>query len=133
MSSSYSSEELTDILHRALKALEEGRYGHIFRRPNEPWHLARDLTRLNSCCPDSIIKEEDYWGVIIDCLEAALEKPLTSYKKPEEPICSHKEAFDQEMFAFVVQLSDFTRPIYTKFCLNEQSDGTWYISIDCHT
>jgi hypothetical protein len=80
-----------------------------------------------------IKNEKSYWGVIIDCLETALEDPVNTHKKPEEPICSHKEALGLEMFAFVVQLDDFTREIYTKFCLKPLTDGTWYISIDCHT
>lgn len=134
MSSTHSAEELTDILRRALEAFDNNCYGHVFRSSGEPWHLARDIERLNACCPDSEIEEEDdYWGVITDCLEEALKNPLKFYKEPEEPISAHKEALDLEMFAFVVQLDDFTRPIYTKFCLKEQSDGTWYISIDCHT
>lgn len=134
MSSPYTDKELIDILTRALDALESGRRGHIYRRPNEPWHLGRDLERLNECCPESdITKEKAYWYVILDCLEAALEDPSGTYKQPKEPISSHKEALGHEMFSFIVQLQDFTRPIYTKFCIKEETDGTWYISIDCHT
>ncbi|MDB4354094.1 hypothetical protein N9Z02_02205 [Akkermansiaceae bacterium] len=139
MSSPYSAEELTDILQRALDALESGRRGHIYRRSREtgeeePFHLKRDLEKLDACCPDfDIIKEATYWDTILDCLETALDNPLATYKKPEKPICSHDEALNHEMFSFSVQLGDFTRPIYTKFCLKEQSDGTWYVSIDCHT
>lgn len=139
MSSPRSSAELTAILHQALEALESGRRGHIWRRsrdqPSGPvaWHLARDLEKLNSCCPDyTIADEDDYWGIITDCLETALINPLQSYKRPKDPISKHREALGLEMFALVVQLDDFTRPIYTKFCLKEQSDGTYYISIDCH-
>lgn len=138
MSSNYSTEELTNILNRALDALTAGKKGHIYRRsrkgwPKEVYHLARDMDRLDTCCPNfDIVTEDSYWGVVLDCLEKALKNPLQAYKRPEEPICSHDEALDLEMFAFVVQLHDFTRPIYTKFCLKELSDGTWYISIDCH-
>ncbi len=133
MSSSYTKEELEEILNCALDAIEEGRRNHIYQR-GEPWHLPRDLERLDACCPsDDIKNEESYWGVIIDCLETALEDPISYYKQPEEPICSNKEALDLEMFAFVVQLDDFTRKIYTKFYLKLLTDGTWYISIDCHT
>lgn len=134
MSLPHSAEELTTILNVALDALEEGRREHIYRRANEPWHLANNLERLNACCPDFQIKtENDYWEIILDCLEIALSSPLDYYKQPQEPISSHKEAANLEMFAFVTKLEDFTRAIYTKFCLKEQSDGTWYISIDCHT
>ena len=131
---SFTIEELTDILHRALDALESGRHGHIYRRSGEPWHLFRDLEKLDACCPEATIqKEETYWGIILECLEEALQDPIGTYKEPEEPISNHKEALDHKMFAFIVQLEDFTCPIYTKFCLKEQTDGTWYISIDCHT
>ena len=132
MSSSYSSEELTDILRRALDALESGRYSLNSRRPSKPWHLATALERLNACCSFEIIEEDDYWGVVLDCLETALENPTRAYKKPEESICTHDEATGLEMFAFIVQLEDFTCTIYTKFCLKEQSDGTWYLAISCH-
>ncbi|MBK1830526.1 hypothetical protein JIN77_07300 [Verrucomicrobiaceae bacterium R5-34] len=134
MSIHYTDEELTDILQRALDALGSGRYDHVYRRPSEPFHMARGLTRLNACWRDGDdLDEDDYWLIIIDCLEAALLAPLKAYKCPEEPICSHPEALDLEMFAFVIELPDFTRAIYTKFCLKELSDGTWYISIGCHT
>lgn len=139
MSSPYTAEQLTDILHRALDALGSGRRGHIYRRSREtgreePYHLQRDLEKLDACCRDFDVKKEStYWDIIFDCLETALDRPMETYKRPEEPISIHPEAPDQEMFAFVVQLEDFTRPIYTKFCLKEQTDGTWYISIDCHT
>ena len=134
MSPTYTEAELVDILERALCSLEEGRRDHIYRRPNEPWHLARDLERLDACCPEGTInREEDYWGVILDCLELALQNPEKTYKLPENSVCSHQEAIHEVMHAFVVQPSDFTRPIYTKFCLKELTDGTWYISIGCHT
>jgi len=134
MSPTYTKAELVDILERALSALEDGRRDHIYRRPHEPWHLARDLERLNACCPKFTINtEDDYWGIIVDCLEIALQSPEETYKPPQHNICTHQEAKDHIMYAFVVQLSDFTRRIYTKFCLKELTDGTWYISIDCHT
>lgn len=139
MNSPYSVEQLTEILHRALDALESGRRGHIYRRSREtgaeePFHLRRDLEKLDACCRDFDVKKEStYWEIIVDCLETALDDPRGAYKRPEKPICSHDEALALEMFSFVVQLEDFTRPIYTKFCLKEQTDGTWYISIDCHT
>jgi len=134
MSSPHSAKELTTILNLALDALEKGRREHVYRRSGEPWHLANNLERLDACCPDFQIQtEEDYWEIILDCLETALSSPLLYYKQPQQPICSHQEAENLEMFAFVVPLEDFTREIYTKFCLNELSDGTWYISIDCHT
>jgi len=134
MSSPYTNEELIDILNLALDALESPRRGHIYRRPNEPWHLGRDLEKLNACCPDfEITTEKAYWDVILDCLIKALADPSGTYKRPQEPISSHKEALGLEMYSFIVQLDDFTRPIYTKFCLKEETDETWYISIDCHT
>ncbi len=139
MSGDHSEEELKEILERALAALESGRYDHIYRRcPNTGrrivWHLDRDLERLNACCPKYQIKDErDYFEIIVDCLETALEDPAKHYQRPEEDICTHPEADGLEMFAFVVELEEFTREIYTKFCLKELSDGEWYISIDCHT
>lgn len=134
MSAPYTSDELTDILERALAAMESGLYDHVYRRPDEPWHMERDLDRLNACCPKYKLSEEvDYWDTVQDCLTIALSAPESAYKKPEEPICSHKEALELEMYAFVVQHPHFSRPIYTKFCLKEKPDGTWYISIDCHT
>jgi hypothetical protein len=138
MTGAHTEEFLISILECALDAIEEGRREHIYRRDYKSgqkiiYHLARDLEKLDACCPDYPINNEiHYWSVIIDCLETALGNPLAAYKQPEEPICSHKEAHGSEMFAFVVQLEDFTRPIYTKFCLKQQTDGTWYISIDCH-
>ena len=139
MSSPYSVEKLTDILMLALTALESGRYDHVYRRSQEsgeeePWHLGRDIDRLNACCPDFTIFDEDqYWDIVEECLKEAINAPLEAYKKPKEPISSHQEAPGNEMYAFIAQLEDFTRPIYTKFCLKELNDGTWYISIDCHT
>ena len=127
------------LLERALDAIENGRREHIYRRDygsgrQIAYHLARDLDRLDACCPNfTINNEQSYWGIILDCLEAALENPLATYKPPTEPICSHDEAPGSEMHAFVIELEDFTRPIYTKFCLKELTDGTWYVSIDCHT
>ena len=137
MTALYSEAFLKEILERALDAISAGRYQHIhdFRSGRTvAWHLERDLERLDACCPASrITTETDYWGVVQDCLEAALSAPEEAYKQPHDKICSHEEADGLEMFAFVVQLPDFTRPIYTKFCLKEQPDGTWYVSIDCHT
>jgi len=131
-----TEEFLKEILDRALDAISAGRYDHIYdirSGRKVAWHLERDLEKLDACCPTSrITSEEDYWGVVLDCLEAAFAAPRATYKEPQEKISSHEEADGLEMFAFVVQLPDFTRPIYTKFCLKEQSDGTWYISIDCH-
>lgn len=130
-------EELRDILHRALDAISENRYEPIYDIRNGrrvAWHYERDIEKLNACCPSSDISEDDdYWGVVQDCLEAALENPSVSYKQPKNSKCSHHEALGLEMFAFVVKLPDFTRNIYTKFCLREKSDGQWYVSIDCHT
>ena len=132
-------EELRDILKRALDALEEGNRGHIHRRDLRTGrriihHLDRDLERLNACCQDfPVTKEQTYWEIITEYLEAALEDPLGTYKRPQEPVCSHGEALGAKMFAFVVELPDFTKPIYTKFCLLDQKDGTMYVSIRCHT
>lgn len=130
-------EELREILNRALDAISANCYEHIYDKRNGrqvAWHYERDLERLNACCPDShIVTEDHYWGIVQDCLEVALENPKASYKAPINNECSHHEALGLEMFAFVVQLEDFTRPIYTKFCLKERSDGEWYVSIDCHT
>lgn len=139
MTGAHNEESLRTILECALDAIEDGRREHIFRRDHETgrkvaYHQARDLERLDACCPKyTITSEQSYWGTILDCLEAALENPLATYSPPTEPICSHEEALGSEMYAFVVELEDFTRPIYTKFCLVEQTDGTWYVSIDCHT
>lgn len=139
MTGSHPEEFLRTILERALDAIESGRSEHIYRRDHKTgkkviYHLARDLEKLDACCSNSMVTtESDYWGVIQDCLESALSEPRNSFKQPEEKIASHKEVDGLEMFAFVVQLPDFTCPIYTKFCLKKQSDGTWYVSIDCHT
>lgn len=139
MSEYHSEDQLKEILERALAALERGSYEHIYRRCPETgkriaWHLDRDLERLNACCPKfEVGDEEAYFGIIMDCLEVALDDPAAHYKRPEKEICTHPEADGLEMFAFVVKLDDFTRPIYTKFCLKELSDGDWYVSIDCHT
>ena len=129
---------LKEILERAIDALAEGRRDHIYRKDYKTgrrviWHFDNNIERLNACCDYNIENEDDYWGIVFDCLEAALTDPQGSYKQPEEPISSHDEALGHEMFAFVVQLDDFRRPIYTKFCIIDRSDGTWYISIDCHT
>lgn len=133
MNPAYTEDQLAGILETALDALESGKRGHIYRR-NEPWHFNRDIERLNACCPNYALRtEDDYWNIILDCLESAQLCPLQCYKPPQEPTCSHGEALGETMHAFVVELEDFTRPIYTKFCLTEHSDGTWYISIDCHT
>jgi hypothetical protein len=135
----HPEEQLREILERALAALESGRYEHIYRRcpttgRRVVWHLERDLERLDACCPKfKIADEETYFEIIFDCLEKALENPSKHYQPPEEDICTHPEAEGLEMFAFVVELDDFTRAIYTKFCLKELSDGEWYVSIDCHT
>lgn len=135
----YDEAFLREFLERALDATEEGRREHIYRRDHQTgrrviYHLERDLEKLNACCLNyDITTEDSYWGVILDCLEAACENPLGSYRRPQEPFCSHAEALGSEMFAFEVKLEDFTHPIYTKFCLKEQPDGTWYVSIDCHT
>ncbi len=137
MTGPHTEAFLKGILDRALGALDAGRYQHIYdlrAGRKVAWHLDRDLERLDACCPNSrITNETDYWGVIQDCLEFALSAPEKTYKQPQENCASHDEVDGLEMFAFVVQLPDFTRPIYTKFCLKEQTDGTWYVSIDCHT
>ena len=139
MTGARSEEFLRNLLECALDAIENGRREHIYRRYHETgrkvaWHLESDLERLDACCRHyDITTEKSYWETILDCLEAALENPLASYKPPTEPVCSHEEAFGSEMHAFVVELEDFTRPIYTKFCIIEQTDGTSYVSIDCHT
>jgi hypothetical protein len=138
MSESHSAAFLKEILGRAIDALAEGRRDHIYRRDFQTgrrviWHFDNNLERLNACCEFDIENEEDYWGVVLDCLETAFADPVGSYKKPQEPTCSHSEAYGHEMFAFIVQLDDFTRSVYTKFCLIDRSDGRWYISIDCHT
>ena len=134
-----SEDELRDILNRALDAISNNRYEHIYRRDLKTgrkvvYHLDRDLEKLSACCRDyPVTKEQTYWEIIFDCLEAANEDPLRTYKPPKASVCTHHEALGSEMYAFVVQLQDFTRPIYTKFCLTERSDGECYVSIDCHT
>jgi hypothetical protein len=139
MTGYYSADFLTEILERALTAIVEQRREHVCRwdylsHRNVTWHYDHNLDRLNACCPGFTITTEDgYWGVVQDCLELALENPVETYKRPENPICSHREADGHEMYAFVVKLEDFTRPIYTKFCLKELADGTYYVSISCHT
>jgi hypothetical protein len=136
MPESESAAFLKEILERAIDAISEGRRDHIYRweaRRRVILHYERDRDRLDACCAGDVITEEDYWGVILDCLELALEDPVGTYKRPQSPFSSHKEAPEEEMYAFVVQLDDFTCPIYTKFCLIEKSDGTWYVSIRCHT
>ncbi len=139
MHEAHSEERLKEILERALTALENGCREHIYRRCPETgrriiWHLARDLERLNACCPKyQIDDEETYFEIITDCLEVALEDPSEHYKRPADYISTHPETDGLEMFAFVVELDDFTRPIYTKFCLKKLPDGDWYVSIDCHT
>jgi hypothetical protein len=132
----YTEDDLKEILKCALDAISARRYDHIYDKRSGRkvvWHWEQDMERLHACCHSDIMDEEDYWGVIQDCLEIALQNPLATYKRPQQPICSHEEAEDHEMFAFVVQLPDFTRKIYTKFCLKQKSDGTWYVSIRCHT
>ena len=125
---------LREVLQQAWDAISDNRYEHIYDGRNGrkvPWHYERDIEKLHACCPNSDVKEEDdYWGVVQDCLEAALENPVEFYKPPKNKGCSHHEASGLEMYAFVVQLEDFTRPIYTKFCLKQKSDGQWYVSID---
>jgi hypothetical protein len=137
MSESHSEAFLKEILESAIDAVGDGRRDHIYRRDQTGrkviWHFDNNLERLDACCKFDIESEDDYWGVVLDCLEMALADPLGSYKHPQQPTCSHDEAYGNEMFAFVVQLEDFTRQIYTKFCLIEKFDGKWYISIDCHT
>jgi len=134
-----TEEFLRNLIERALDAIENGRREHIYRWDHTSgrkvaYHQARDLDSLDACCRQyDITTEKSYWMIILDCLEAALDDPLGTYTPPTEPICSHEEALGAEMHAFVVELEDFTRPIYTKFCLKEQTDGTWYVSIDCHT
>ncbi len=131
--------ELREILNRALDAISNNRYEHIYRRDPKTgrkvvYHLDRDLEKLSACCRDyPVTKEQTYWEIIVDCLEAAYREPLETYKRPQAAVCIHPEAPGSEMYAFVVQLEDFTRPIYTKFCLLEQKDGTLYVSINCHT
>lgn len=132
----FTEDDLKAILECALDAISANRYEHIYdkrRGRKVVWHLDHDIERLHACCASDIINEDDYWGVIQDCLETALQNPLATYKRPQHPICSHEEAEDHEMYAFVVKLPDFTTKIYTKFCLIQKTDGTWYVSIRCHT
>ena len=136
MTGPYTEEDLKGIIGCALDALSDNRYEHIYDKRSGRkvgWHLDRDIERLSACCSSDITEEDDYWGVIQDCLEKALQNPLSTYKRPQQSICSHEEAENLEMFAFVVKLPDFTTNIYTKFCLKEKTDGTWYVSIRCHT
>jgi hypothetical protein len=136
MMGAYTAEQLTEILERALTAIEEKRRGHVYDKRNGRqviWHYDSDFERLKDCCDSDIIDEDDYWGIVQDCLVHALNAPLFYYKRPQQPICSHEEALDEEMYAFVVKLPDFKRKIYTKFSLIEKDDGTWYVSIRCHT
>lgn len=138
MTAPYTAEELTIILNLALDAIEaeEPRRDHVYDKRNGRrvrWHYDHDFERLKSCCKFAIFDEDDYWGIVQDCLNNALKDPLACYKRPQDYICSHEEAEDEEMYAFAVKLPDFRRKIYTKFSLIEKDDGTWYVSIRCHT
>lgn len=134
----HSASALLEILQYAIDALVDGRVRLVKRwdprsGKKVPWHFDRDIEQLNACCQaGTLYDQEDYVAVILECLEIAFENPLATYKPPMNNICSHKEAQGREMFAFVVRHPDFSIPLYTKFCLIEQSNGTWYISIDCH-
>lgn len=138
MTSPHDEAFLREILERALDAISARQREHIYRYDHNEkrqvvFHLASNLDKLNCCCPKySITEESTYWDIIVECLEIALEDPVSASKPPLQPICSHKEAAGLEMHAFVVRLPDFIRPIYTKFCLKEQPDGNYYVSIDCH-
>jgi len=138
MPESDSAAFLKEILERAIDAISDGRRDHIYRWDHKSgrkviWHFENNIERLDACCNSDIRTEDHYWEVILDCLEQALEDPVGTYKRPEMPKSSHKEAPGEEMYAFRVKLDGFTRRIYTKFCLVEKMDGTWYVSIDCHT
>ncbi len=139
MTGAHTEEFLTNIIECALDAIENGRREHIYRWDHASgrkvaYHLARDLERLDACCRHYDITTEKATGKpFSNALKPLLKTRWPATNPPTEPVCSHEEAFGSEMHAFVVELADFTRPIYTKFCLNEQTDGTWYVSIDCHT
>lgn len=127
-----SDDKLAEILKLALEAFEKGLYEPVRRRSGEPSHMAKDIERLEAVS-DWTINPDDYWEIVIDCLELAQTDPSKYYKEPEDPICTgHHEIYGKFMWAFVVKLEDFRLPIYTKFCLTEYPDGTHYIHIDCH-
>ncbi len=134
----HSATFLQEILRLAIEAIKCGRYEHVYRRDfftgqTVIWHFANNLSRLNACClSGELYDEDDCMAVICECLENAQLSPFGTYKRPENNVCSHQEALGLEMFAFVVSHEDFSLPIYTKFCLKEQINGTWYVCIDCH-
>lgn len=133
-----TATDLQKILERAIDAIKRGHYEHVYRRDYPTgqtviWHFANNMSRLNACClAGQLYDEDDYMAVIRECLENAAQSPLGAYKRPENNVCSHQEALGLEMYAFVVTHEDFSLPIYTKFCLKEQINGTWYVCIDCH-
>ena len=129
---SHTEEEWRAVLERAFDAYDANRHDHIRHKNGELWNVARDIEKLDACCHLYKITYDDYWAIVIECLELAIEDPAGTYKQPESAVCDHDEANGEEMFAFVVKHADFTRPIYIKYALTLEPDGEWYFSISCH-
>lgn len=128
-----TAEELTSILEVAIDAIMNNRYGPVSNHTGQAVHMDRDLHKLTAVSDYDQIDEEDYWDIIVDCLKSALTNPLYFYKRPQEFISTgHYQTEGLELYAFVVKLDDFRRPLYTKFCLKEQQHGIYYLHIDCH-
>ena len=123
-----TKSKLDEILDTALKAFQSGHYESVNNEKGRPYHLVRDISKLENYC-EYDIDVAIYWEIVLECIEIASGNSLHYYKQPSDYICEmHEEIKGEHMWAFVVPHQHFTKNLYIKFCIKEDN----YIHIDCH-
>jgi len=116
-----SKRELQKHLREAIQAFDSGNYAEVDR------HIRADMEELHLICRD------DYWDLVYECLQLALEDPKKCYRNPTpRKSTKHKETMNLLMWPFEVLHSSYRKPLYFKFCLKKINDEIHYLHIDCH-
>lgn len=117
-----SRRQLAERLLQARDSIEKGLYDFA-----DQSHVIADIVELE------LENIDEYVDVIWECINIALKDPAQCHRPPNEPVSTaHDKSKNLVMNAFRVKHSAYKKDIYFKFCLSEQTGGTWYIHIDCH-
>ncbi len=116
-------------LHKKLTAAKEAI--HAGRRSiadgDNNRHVVADMEELR------LSNLEEYWQLVYECVQLALEDPLGCYRHPTpRKSTKMKETKGLFMWPFEVHHEECDQNLYFKFCLKEDTDGKYYLHIDCH-
>jgi hypothetical protein len=120
----HTYRELENKLKQAQEAFEAGRY--VAADGDKNRHIAADMAELD------LTSQDDYWDLVYECIQLALEDPLSCSRSKSQKSTKHKSTRNLPMWAFKVFHPVRNQDLYFKFCLKNASHGTRYLHIDCH-